>query len=175
MCQEPKEFKARGRKVTIAEAWLLCRKHHPPRQTCQQQTALGKRSQGTVRGSEQKGWCTVELVSERIPHLQSFWISRQEQQLVINWEEHHWQPRKRLWSQNSGPQTLNTKLAVFPSCPTSLKFILFRFRPNLPGPKFVKTQTVLIYLQFLYLKNPKHFTKDNLQSKLIINHHMFTL
>lgn len=108
MCQEPKEFRVRGRNVTIAEAWLLCRKHRPTRQTCQW-TALGKRSQGTVCGGEQKGWCTVELVWKRIPHLQSFWISGQDQQLVINWE-HYWQPRKTLWSascqttQNSGLQ-----------------------------------------------------------------------
>lgn len=128
MCQEPKEFRVRGRNVTIAEAWLLCRKHRPTRQTCQW-TALGKRSQGTVCGGEQKGWCTVELVSKRIPHLQSFWISGQEQQLVINWE-HYWQPRKMLWSasyqttQNSSLQTHDTKLIIFWPCPTSFKCII---------------------------------------------------
>lgn len=92
LCVKHPEFRVRGRNVTIAEAWLLCRKHRPTRQTCQW-TALGKRSQGTVCGGEQKEWCTVELVSKRIPHLQSVWISRQEQQLVMNRAEHYWQTR----------------------------------------------------------------------------------
>lgn len=77
VCREPKEL--RGRNATTVEVWLLCRKHHPPpRQMCPQ-SALVKRGQGMVCGGEQKWWHTVELVSERMPHLQSFWISRQEQ------------------------------------------------------------------------------------------------
>ena len=127
VCEEPKEFRVRGRKITIVEAWLLCRKHHPTTQP----TALGKRSQDIVHGSKQKGWCTVGLISERIPHLQSFWISRQEQQLVNNWEEHYWQPRKRLWSASNQKYTefwsSNPEYqTVFPSGPP-LFFKVFFF------------------------------------------------
>lgn len=90
--------------------------------------------QGTVRSEGQKGWCTMELVSERIPHLQRAGISRQEQELVINWDEHSWQRRKRLWSasyqttQNSPSKPLLPQGVVFWSGPTSFKCIIVLFQ-----------------------------------------------